>query len=141
MIFTSNFKIAGHLPQAVAISRGIPRGWQGRRYTALAPPRDLIKIMEPEKFIPLYRAQVLDQLDPMQVIREMGGDNFIMLCFEPPGEFCHRRVVAAWLRKHTGVLVEEFIPSFKRHAEWLRGLQEVKRYEPIDETIPDWPGA
>lgn len=126
MIFTSNFKIAGHLPQAVAISRGIPRGWQGRRYKALAPPRDLIKIMEPERFIPLYRAQVLDRLDPMQVIREMGGDNFIMLCFEPPGEFCHRRVVAAWLRKHTGVLIEEFIPSSKRHAEWLSSLASAR---------------
>ena len=29
MIFTSNFKIAGHLPQAVAISLGVPRGWRG----------------------------------------------------------------------------------------------------------------
>jgi len=126
VIFTSNFKIAGNLPQAVAISRGIPRGWQGRRCKALAPPRDLIKIMEPERFIPLYRAQVLDQLDPMQVIREMGGDNFIMLCFEPPGEFCHRRVVAAWLRKHTGVLIEEFFPSSKRHAEWLSSMASAR---------------
>lgn len=126
MIFTSNFKIAGRLPQAVAISLGIPRGWRGRRYKALAPPRDLIKIMEPEKFIRLYRAQVLDSLDPMQVIREMGGDNFIMVCWEPPGEFCHRRVVAAWLRKHTGVLVEEFMPAFKRHAEWLNSMASVR---------------
>jgi len=126
VIFTSSYKIAGHLPQAVAISRGIPRGWQGRRCQELAPPRDLIKIMEPEKFIPLYRAQVLDRLDPMQVIREMGGDNFIMLCFEPPGEFCHRRVVAAWLRKHIGVLVEEFMPGVKRHAEWLSSMASVR---------------
>ena len=123
MIFTSNFQIAGRLAQAVAISRGIPRGWQGRRYKALAPPRDLIKIMEPERFIALYRAQVLDKLDPMQVIREMGGYNFIMVCFEPPGEFCHRRVVAAWLRKRTGVLVEEFNPKRRGHVEWLREMQ------------------
>ncbi|MBU4355729.1 MAG: DUF488 domain-containing protein, partial [Proteobacteria bacterium] len=111
------------------------------RCKALAPPRDLIKIMEPERFIPLYRAQVLDKLDPMRVITDLGGDNFVMLCWEAPGEFCHRRVVAAWLRKHTGVLIEEFMPSHERHAEWLLGLQEVKPYEPIDETIPDWPGA
>jgi hypothetical protein len=75
---------------------------------------------------PALLAQVLDQLDPMQVIREMGGDNFIMLCFEPPGEFCHRRVVAAWLRKHTGVLIEEFIPSSKRHAEWLSSMASAR---------------
>jgi len=29
MIVTSNFKISGHLPQAVAISLGVPRGWTG----------------------------------------------------------------------------------------------------------------
>ena len=61
----------------------------------------------------------------MQVIREMGGDNFVMVCWEPPGDFCHRRVVAAWLRKYTGVLVEEFIPTMRRHAEWLRGIQAI----------------
>jgi len=81
MIFTSNFKIAGRLPQAVAISLGVPRGWRGRRCKTLAPPRDLIKIMEPEKFIPLYKAEVLDKLIPMEVIRDLGGDNFIMVCW------------------------------------------------------------
>ena len=122
MIFTSNFEIAGRLPQAVAISRGIPRGWQGRRCKALAPSRDLIKIMEPERFIPLYRAQVLDKLDPMHVIRDLGGDNFILLCWEAPGEFCHRRVVAAWLRKETGILIEELNTKLRRHQEWLREM-------------------
>ncbi|MCG2770962.1 MAG: hypothetical protein L6277_02590 [Desulfobacterales bacterium] len=141
MIFTSNFKTAGHLSQAVAISLGVPRGWTGRRYTRLAPNRRLVKIMDPTIFTRLFKAEVLDKLDPMKVIRDLGGDNFILLCWEAPGEFCHRRVVAAWLRKHTGVLIEEFMPSHERHAEWLLGLQEVKPYEPIDETIPDWPGA
>lgn len=122
MIFTSNFKIAGHLPQAVAISLGVPRGWQGARCTVLAPPRPLIKIMDPETFMPLYRAQVLDRLDPYGIIRDLGGDNFVLLCWEAPGEFCHRRVVAAWLRKHTGILVEELNPKLKRHADWLRNL-------------------
>jgi len=122
MIFTSNFKIAGHLPQAVAISLGVPRGWQGARCLALAPPRPLLKIMDPETFIPLYRAQVLDRLDPYRIIRDLGGDDFVMLCWEAPGEFCHRRVVAAWIRKHTGVLVEELNPKLRRHAEWLRNL-------------------
>ena len=123
MIFSSNFKTAGHLSQAVAISLGVPRGWTGRQYTMLAPNRRLVKIMDPTIFTRLFKAEVLDKLDPMKVIRDLGSDNFILLCWEPPGEFCHRRVVAAWLRKHTGVLIEEFIPSHKRHAEWLRGLQ------------------
>ena len=52
MIFTSNFKIAGRLPQAVAISRGFP-GVARPPMQGAGPPRDLIKIMEPERFIPL----------------------------------------------------------------------------------------
>lgn len=123
MIFTSNFKTAGHLSQAVAISLGVPRGWTGRRYTRLAPNRRLVKIMDPTIFTRLYKAEVLEKLDPMKVIRDLGGDNFIMCCWELPGEFCHRRVVAAWLRKSTGVLVEEFNPKLRGHVEWLREMQ------------------
>ena len=129
MIFTSNFKIAGHLPQAVAISLGVPRGWQGARCLSLAPPRPLIKIMDPETFIPLYRAQVLDRLDPYRIIRDLGGDDFVMLCWEAPGEFCHRRVVAAWIQKETGVVIEEFDRRRKIHVEWLRKIQTLQ--EPL----------
>jgi len=85
MILTSNFKIVGHLPQAVAISLGVPRGWRGARCTVLAPPRPLIKIMDPETFIPLYKAQVLDKLDPHKIIEDLGGDNFIMCCWRTRG--------------------------------------------------------
>ena len=124
MILTSNFKIAGHLPQAVAISLGVPRGWRGARCTVLAPPRPLIKIMDPETFIPLYKAQVLDKLDPHKIIKDLGGDNFIMLCWEDPGVFCHRRVVAAWMQKQTGVLVEEFDLKLRRHLIGSGEMQE-----------------
>ncbi len=122
MIVTSNFKIAGHLPQGVAISLGVPRGWQGARRPVLAPPRPLIKIMNPATFIPLYREQVLDKLDPHKIIRDLGGDNFIMLCWEGPGVFCHRRVVALWLEKATGIKIAEFNPKLRSHQEWLRNL-------------------
>jgi hypothetical protein len=127
MILTSNFKIAGHLPQAVAISLGVPRGWRGARCTVLAPPRPLIKIMDPETFIPLYKAQVLDKLDPHKIIEDLGGDNFILLCWEDPGVFCHRRVVAAWMQKEAGVILEEFNPKLRRHQDWLREMAKVQR--------------
>jgi len=123
MIFTSNFKIAGYLPQGVAISLGVPRGWRGQWCTVLAPSRRLIKIIDPQTFTKLYKAEVLDKLDPVKVIRDLGGDNFVMLCWEAPGKFCHRRVVAAWMRKHTGVLVEELDLKLRRHADWLREMQ------------------
>ena len=125
MILTSNFKTAGHLPQAVAISRGVPKGWRGKSYKPLAPTWNLVKITDPTEFIRLYRAQVLNNLDPRQVLLELGGDDFVLLCWEQPGEFCHRLVVAAWLQKELGVVVEEFNPKLKKHAEWLRTIKEV----------------
>lgn len=64
MIFTSNFKIAGYLPQTVAISLGVPRGWRGQRCTVLAPPKRLIKLVDPTTFTRLYKAEVLDKRDP-----------------------------------------------------------------------------
>jgi hypothetical protein len=127
MIFTSNFQTAGHLPQAVAISRGLPRGWRGRVYRPLAPPWALVKISDPEHFLKIYRVQVLDKLEGRQVVQDLGGDNFILLCWESPGEFCHRRVVAAWLKKEMGLEVPELDPKLRRHQEWLKAMAGVQR--------------
>jgi len=127
MIFTSNFQIAGRLSQAVAISRGIPRGWQGRRYLPLAPPYNLVKMVDPERFLRLYRTQILDRLDARKVLRDLGGDDFLMLCWEPPGEFCHRRVVAAWLQKELGLVVEEFNPKLRFHQDLLKRMEGIRR--------------
>jgi hypothetical protein len=127
MIFTSNFKIAGNLPQAVAISRGLPKGWQGRTYKPLAPPWNLVKLADNEQFIKLYRTQVLDRLNAGQVLQELGMDDFLLLCWEAPGEFCHRLLVGAWLQKVAGIRVEEFNPKLKRHAAWLREIREKER--------------
>ncbi len=126
MIFTSNFKIAGNLPQAVAISQGLPRGWQGRRYKPLAPPWNLVKTADPEQFVKLYRGQILNQLDARQVLQDLGGDDFVMLCWEPPGEFCHRLVVAAWLQKELGIEVHELNPRLRGHQAWLRAMRETE---------------
>ena len=124
MIFTSNFKIAGHLPQAVAISRGLPQGWRGRVYKALAPSWQLIKIQDPKEYTRRYRIEVLDKLDPQQVLADLGGDDFVMLCWEPPGEFCHRRIVAVWLLKELGIKIEELDPKRQTHNAWLKRIEK-----------------
>ena len=35
------------------------------------------------------------------------GDNAVMLCYEKPGDFCHRHLIADWITKNTGITVEE----------------------------------
>lgn len=102
---TSNFARNGRHPKAVAISRGVPKWYKGRRYLKLAPSWELIKIEDPQ-FTKLYYRYILDRLDPKKVYKELGQDA-ILLCWEKPGEFCHRRVVARWLEEKLGIEVPE----------------------------------
>lgn len=123
MIFTSHFRLCGHLPMAVAISRGLPKGWRGRVYRPLAPSWTLVTgNLAPADFIRAYRQEVLNKLNPTQVLRDLGCDDFILLCWEPPGQFCHRRVVAVWLQKELGLEVPELNPKLRKHREWLREM-------------------
>jgi len=72
----------------------------------LAPSWLMVKIDNPNIFTPIYQAKVLFRLDPLQVAKELGQDS-ILLCWEKPEEFCHRIVVAEWLRE-AGIEVEEY---------------------------------
>ena len=46
-----------------------------------------------------------------KVIQELtalgGGHDVILLCFEKPGEFCHRHLVAQWLKSNLNIDVIE----------------------------------
>ena len=108
-IHTSNFSTAGKHPNAVAISRGIPRWYKGKRYLPLAPTWAMVKVKDPTLFTREYES-VLKALDPSAVLQDL-GPNPILLCWEKAGEFCHRIVVGDWLRAELGVEVSEFEPE------------------------------
>ena len=105
MIATSNFAKSAKHRDAVAISRGVPRFYKGRRYLALAPPGWLLKAKEPELFDREYR-KLLDSLDAKQVAEELGS-NAILLCWESFNVRCHRRMVAEWLEQALGLEIPE----------------------------------
>ena len=46
------------------------------------------------------------KLTPQKVVEDL-KDGSIMLCYEGPGKFCHRHLVAEWIQSNTGVIVEE----------------------------------
>lgn len=50
---------------------------------------------------------MLDSLDPAKVLQDLGEDA-ILLCREKAGEFCHRRLVTAWLEESLGIEVPEW---------------------------------
>ncbi len=106
MIWTSCFRIAGREPNAVAISRGIPRGWRGRRYIDLAPTWAMLK-MSSEDYLIEYE-KILARLDPAKVAADLDGS--IICCWEQPGVSCHRRFVASYLHDKLGIIVPEWEP-------------------------------
>lgn len=37
----------------------------------------------------------------------MYGPDVVLLCYEKPGQFCHRRLVAEWFEQELGLVVPE----------------------------------
>ena len=114
---TSNFRISGKNPKAVAISRGIPPWYTGKRCIDLAPSWELLKVKDPEEYERRYKDEVLSKLHPLHVLAALEEDS-ILLCWEKPGEFCHRRLVAEWLEKQFHIEVPELEPITNK-----RGVQ------------------
>lgn len=71
----------------------------------------------------------LSQLDPVKVMQDL-GDKSILLCWESPGVFCHRRCVAQWLESSLGIVIPELgfccdnYPTYPYMA--LKGSSEAK---------------
>lgn len=109
-MLTSCFGVSASHPNAVAISRGVPRWYKGRTYMPLAPSWALIKVRDEAEYTRRYKIEVLARLDPRKVADDLGADA-VLLCWERPGEFCHRRLVAAWLKETLGMDVLELVSA------------------------------
>jgi len=43
----------------------------------------------------------------VQLISTFRGQNIALLCFEKRGEFCHKRILALWIERLSGIEVRE----------------------------------
>ncbi len=106
------FRMSTH-PDAVSIAHFTPASFLGKEYKKLAPPLWLIHLWKQEKitkesYIKIYYREVLDKLNPAEVLNDLGL-SAILLCYCKPGEFCHRKLVADWLNTTLNLGVEEMI--------------------------------
>ena len=113
-LYTSNYARNGKHMDAVAISIRAP-WWYGNRrtYPALAPTWDMVLgvkngTMTQDEYTVEFK-KILAKLDPQDVANEL-GDGAIMLCYESPNDFCHRHIVAEWMR-NAGIDVRELLPE------------------------------
>jgi hypothetical protein len=110
-MMTSNYATCGRVKLAVSIAGGAPEWYTGRQYKKLAPKLDFFLKYKQDGdesyYTEQFKRRVLGVLDPNKVWEELGEDS-ILLCWESPGEFCHRRIVAEWFQNELGVIVPEY---------------------------------
>jgi hypothetical protein len=104
----------------VGISRGQPRWKLPYRYRVLdllAPNRATFALEDLGQFEEAYLAGLEDIGQEViigaleQMAREGRGKPLVLLCWEAPGEPCHRFMAASWLREKAGIEVPELVPG------------------------------
>ena len=108
---TSYFAKCGKFANAISIAGKAPSWYTGRQYKKLAPLYSFFKKYKEDGdekyYTEQYFKEVLDKLDPQEVFNEL-GPNAILICYEAPGKFCHRRLVADWFSEKLGIDIPEY---------------------------------
>ena len=103
MIYTSYFgSKKWNYSNGISIARYEPQWYKGFRCEELYPPDEILKLYKAGRinertYTSLYYEQVLDRLNPDRMYSLLQG--MILLCYEKPGQFCHRYIVAKWFRE------------------------------------------
>lgn len=118
-IYTSYFSALKKLPETIvpiSICGRAPEKFYGIQYKILAPKygffQEWKKNHDNKFYIREFYKQVLAPLSAKEIYRQLenlsGGMDIVLVCYEKPGDFCHRHLVAAWLSKELGIEVEEY---------------------------------
>lgn len=106
-VSTSYLAIDGSNPKAILIANGCPSWYKGKHCKLLAPRWEDVdhykKTGDREPLIRNYVAK-LNKLG-VGVVTSCIEDGAVLICYEKTGDFCHRHILADWLREH-GVTVE-----------------------------------
>ncbi len=121
MIYTSYFAKLSKLPANVtpiAICGKSPEWYKGIQYKKLAPKWSFFSVWkqthDKDYYVEHFCKEVLYTLNADDVIKELyelagksQDEDIVLICYEKPGDFCHRHLVANWLRNQ-GYPVEEY---------------------------------
>ena len=114
-IYTTYFAKLKSLPKdiiPISICGKAPTGYKGLEYKKLAPKYDFFmkwkETHDNDYYIKCYNEQVLSKLDPKQVFvdlieltpSDITFPKIALVCYEKSGDFCHRHLVAEWLRQN-----------------------------------------
>ncbi len=123
-MFTSYFANLRQIESPLSIARFQPKWYDGPRFTMLAPEIRLLTQyrkggMSVDEYEEEYRKDTLARLRARDVydwIVSNYSSSAVLLCYEKPGQFCHRRLVAKWFEKELGVYVPELESMVRRSS-------------------------
>lgn len=120
-VYTSYFGNLNKLGKAgivpISIARYSPRWYNGPRYIEVSPTSYMLSsACSHEEYLQKYN-EILSRLNPVKVLEDVkkisGGRDVALCCYEKPGDFCHRHLLAEWLTKN-GYEVKEWEPEEKK---------------------------
>ncbi len=125
-IYTSYFANSKKLNGAGIMMIGIalypPRWFYGPTVRDVSPSHSILKqTSSQEEYVARFKKEVLSYrnakafVEKLQVMSK--GKDVALCCFEKPGEFCHRHLVAEWLNSNLGIDVKEYGESQKKKEE------------------------
>jgi uncharacterized protein (DUF488 family) len=110
MIYTSYFSSKKYNKEnGISIAR-YNKFWDGESYPLLYPSASLLTWWKgipkeaakedwfTDQYEQAYFKETLELLDPHKVAAELEGK--VLLCYEKSEDFCHRHLVAEWLRSY-----------------------------------------
>ena len=113
MIYTTYFAKLSCLPQNVipiSICAKAPEWYKGIQFKGLAPKYGFFskwkQTHDNDYYIRHYYNEVLWGYDPHNLVKFLEAYrpdptyHIALVCYEKPGNFCHRHLVAEWLRNH-----------------------------------------
>jgi len=116
-IYTSYFGNSRKLKEAgikiICVAIGKPRFFSGvPQMLNVCPTRYMISgACSHDEYLKLYD-NILANQDANKVIEQIkslsNGQDVALCCYEKPGDFCHRHILAKWLTEKTGIEITEF---------------------------------
>lgn len=108
-IYTSYYanlkNISLSMYQPISIAGRCHDWYHGLEYKKLAPKKWFFNEWKTNHdnnfYVRCFHDEVLNNLNKEEVIKELEsmsyGRDVVLLCYEKPGDFCHRHLVAEWI--------------------------------------------
>jgi len=112
---TSYFSNIKNVTKPISIAAGAPRWYVGAQYMRLAPKYDTLKDyksgkIDKDQYTKEYHEKVLNLLDADVIyayLTSIYNEEVTLLCWEKPGQFCHRNLVAKWFKDQLDIDITE----------------------------------